>query len=118
MKIILKSVHHKPSASMLDFLENELKCLQKILQIDEARVTLARDHEASPAFRVAFHLVTPGPDVTAATSDHTLRAALLKSFGIMRGKIGHRRLKQSQRKTAPLITAGPRRTAAAGLGRR
>ncbi len=118
MKIILKSIHHKPSASMIEFLEKELESLQTVLQIDEAHVTFVRDLETSPAFRVAFHLVTPGPDVTTETSDHTLRAALLKAFGKMRAQIGHRRAKQSQRKRAKLLMAGPQRTRASALSHR
>lgn len=114
MKITLNSIHHKPSAPLMSFLRKELGSLEPDLRIDEARVRLVRDAEASPPFSVAFHLVTPGPDVTAESRDHTLRAALLKAFGVLRGKIGHRRAKQTRRTGNDHITAGPRRIAARG----
>jgi ribosome-associated translation inhibitor RaiA len=34
----------------------------------------------SPAYRVAIHIVTPGPDLEAEGQDHTIRAAIGKAF--------------------------------------
>ena len=112
MKIILKHLHHNPSPSLLELLEKELEALLPDLRIDEARVLFERLPDASPPFRVAFHLVTPGPDVMVETTDHTLRAALLKAFEAVRDKIGHRNLKRARRReTAPAIELSRRRPA-------
>jgi hypothetical protein len=112
MKIILKHLHHNPSPSLLELLEKELEALLSELRIDEARVLLERLPDASPPFRVAFHLVTPGPDVMVETTDHTLRAALLKAFEAVRDKIGHRNLKRTRRReAAPAIELSRRRPA-------
>ena len=53
--------------------------------------------------------MTPGPDVIVKSSDHTLRAAILKAFERIAGKIGHRRAKRVQRRVKDHITASPRR---------
>ena len=95
MKLTLTHRNHAPSASIIDALEKELKSLAPTLQIDEARVHLERSLSDSPPFSISFHLVTPGPDVMAEASDHTLRAAMLKAFDIIRGKIEHRHLKRA-----------------------
>lgn len=105
MKLILKRLHHEPSGSLLDLLNKELAGLAPSLHIDEAHVTLERRLEASPAFRVAMHLVTPGPDVDAEACDHTLRAALTKAFEVVRSKIGHRHLKRARRKLPTHVTS-------------
>lgn len=112
MKILLKHPHHTPSPSLLELLEKELEALLPELRIDEARVLFERLPDASPPFRVAFHLVTPGPDVVVEATDHTLRAALLKAIGAVREKIGHRNLKRSRRReVAPAIDLSRRRPA-------
>ena len=115
MKIILKHLHHNPSPSLLELLEKELEALSPDLRIDEARVLFERLADASPPFRVAMHLVTPGPDVMVETTDHTLRAALLKAFVAVRNKIGHRNLKRAHRReAAPAIELSRRRPAGGG----
>jgi hypothetical protein len=115
MKITLKHLHHNPSTSLLELLEKELEALSPGLRIDEARVVIERLPDASPPFRVAFHLVTPGPDVMVETTDHTLRAALLKAFDAVRDKIGHRNLKRARRReAAPAIELSRRRPAGGG----
>ena len=50
------------------------------MQIDEANVRLECRFEESPAFSVRVHLVTPGPDVVAESRDHTIRAAVTRSW--------------------------------------
>lgn len=108
MKITLKNLHHEPSPSLIELLEKELRALSTELQIDEARVIFERRLEGSPPFHVSFHLVTPGPDVEAETTDHTLRAALLKAFDALRSKIDHRHQKRARRKDDDLMTTGHR----------
>lgn len=112
MKLTLTHRNHAPSISIVEMIQNELKSLQPDLQIDEARVRLERSLTDSPPFSVAFHLVTPGPDVIVKSSDHTLRAAILKAFARIAGKIGHRRVKRSRRREkAPAIELTRRRPA-------
>jgi ribosome-associated translation inhibitor RaiA len=102
MKLTLSHRNHVPSKSIIEMIENELKSLQPDLQIDEARVRLERSLTDSPPFSVSFHLVAPGPDVIVKSSDHTLRAAILKAFRRISGKIGHRQVKRARRReTAP-----------------
>jgi ribosome-associated translation inhibitor RaiA len=114
MKLTLRHRNHAPSKSIVEMIENELKSLQPDLQIDEARVRLERSLTDSPPFSVAFHLVTPGPDVIVKSSDHTLRAAILKAFQRIADKIGHRREKRSRRREkAPAIDLTRRRPAGA-----
>jgi hypothetical protein len=112
MQILLKNLNHSPSDSLLELLEKELEALLPDLRIDEARVLFERLADVSPPFRVAIHLVTPGPDVMVETTDHTLRAALLKAFVAVRNKIGHRNLKRAHRREpAPAIELSRRRPA-------
>jgi ribosome-associated translation inhibitor RaiA len=53
--------------------------------------------DASPAYQVHVHLVTPDPDVFAATRDHTLRAAFTKTIAQLREQITSRASKRLQR---------------------
>jgi hypothetical protein len=93
-------------------IEKELKSLQPSLQIDEARVHMERSLTESPPFTASFHLVTPGPDVIVKSTDHTLRAAILKAFQRIADKIGHRHAKRSHRReVAPAIELTRRRPA-------
>ena len=98
MKLTLSHRNHAPSKSIVEMIQNELQALKPDLHIDEARVRLERSLTDSPPFSVSFHLVTPGPDVIVKSSDHTLRAALLKAFDRIAGKIGHRRAKRAGRR--------------------
>lgn len=60
--------------------------------LDQAHVLVAREPEASPPFRVAAHLVTPGPDIRAEGADHTFAAALQKAVAQLADRIKHRHL--------------------------
>ena len=112
MKLTLTHRNHAPSKSIVEMIEKELESLKPELQIDEARVHLERSLTDSPPFSCSFHLVTPGPDVIVQSSDHTLRAALLKAFGAIRDKIEHRKLKRARRREeAPAIELTRRRPA-------
>ena len=109
MKLTLTHRNHAPSKSIVEMIDKELKSLQPNLQIDEARVHLERSLTDSPPFNASFHLVTPGPDVIVRSNDHTLRAAILKAFQRIAGKIGHRHSKRIKRRAKTHITALPRR---------
>ncbi len=110
MKLTLRHRNHTPSKSIVEMIETELKALIPSLQIDEARVRLERSLTDSPAFSASFHLVTPGPDVIVSSSDHTLRAAILKAFERISNKLGHRKAKRlHRRETAPAINLTRRR---------
>jgi hypothetical protein len=112
MKLTLTHRNHAPSKSIVEMIEKELVSLKSELQIDEARVHLERSLTDSPPFTASFHLVTPGPDVIVSSTDHTLRAGLLKAFEAIREKIGHRKLKRARRREeAPAIELTRRRPA-------
>jgi ribosome-associated translation inhibitor RaiA len=86
------------SLNALDaWVENQIIALGQARRIDEANVRLTRLQNASPAYQVNVHLVTPGPDVFAESRDHTLRAAFTKAVAQLREKITSRTLKRLQR---------------------
>jgi ribosome-associated translation inhibitor RaiA len=103
MKLRIDHHHHRPSSSFISLVASEIETLRALLQIDEARVTVERRLEASPAFRVAAHLVTPGPDIRAEAIDHTLCAALYKLVGGLSDRIGHRHQKRVRRVRSKLL---------------
>lgn len=107
MKITVKHFNVRSTNALDSWVEEQILSLQPILQIDEADITLTHLHEASPAYQVHVHLVTPGPDVFAEASDHTLQAAFLKTMESLRDKITHRatRRQKRQRDHAPLLRA-------------
>jgi ribosome-associated translation inhibitor RaiA len=90
MKLVLQSRDHYPSAAFNDLVESEMASLSNRMRIDEARMLIEHLPEASPPFRVSAHLVTPGPDVMAKATDHTLRAAFAKVIRQLRDRIVHR----------------------------
>jgi ribosome-associated translation inhibitor RaiA len=112
MKLTFSHRNHTPSVSIIEMIKAELKSVLPDLQIDEARVHLERSLTDSPPFSVSFHLVTPGPDVIVSSTDHTLRAAVLKAFQGIAEKIKHRHAKQKHRhEAAPAIELTRRRPA-------
>ncbi len=94
MDVIMKlTLYHHNLRSMHEvdsLVEERILKLGDRLQIDEARVRLERQSELSPAYRVAIHLVTPGPDLRAEGCDHTLRAAIGKALADLEGRLQHR----------------------------
>jgi ribosome-associated translation inhibitor RaiA len=90
--------HNLQRANAVDSLLNErMLQLQPRLQIDEARVTLECVWEHSPAYRVAIHIVTPGPDLNAEGRDHTIHAAIGKALARLEHRLRHRELKPLRR---------------------
>ncbi|MEI6713164.1 MAG: HPF/RaiA family ribosome-associated protein [Verrucomicrobiota bacterium] len=105
MKFTLEQHLHESSPSFAALIQDNIKALNKVLQIDEARVRIERNTESSPPFRLAAHLVTPGPDVSAEAVDHTPRAALQKLVAQLISRIDHRNQKRDQRLHGPVKTA-------------
>jgi len=112
-----------PSTDAMDaWVEQQIFSLQPRLQIDEANVRLAHRREASPAYEVHVHLVTPGPDVYAEGNDHTLQAAFAKVMAKLTGQIDGRNRRRTQRVksnlSAPAAKARPGRAKAANSFKR
>jgi hypothetical protein len=97
MKIVLKHLNHRPSESITALISRHLADLAKRRRIDESRVLIEHCPHASPPFRVAAHLVTPGPDFFAESFDYTLRAALAKVVLGLGDDIGERHAKRVRR---------------------
>lgn len=110
MKLRLKTRHYSLSPSFAALVGAEFEVLATQRQIDEARVLVERRPEASPAFRVAVHLVTPGPDIAAEAVDHTLCAAFAKIVTLLELRIGRRKPKRGRSRGAVVRTASPGRS--------
>ncbi len=95
MKLTVQHHHLRSTHELDSLLEERILNLQPRLQIDEARVRLERRWETSPAYRVAIYIVTPGPDLRAEGSDHTIRAAMGKALANLDGQIRHRERKST-----------------------
>jgi ribosome-associated translation inhibitor RaiA len=80
MKLILKHSGIHPAKGLRTIVQEKILTLAPLRQIDRAMVRITREDEASPAFCVQAHLVTPGPDLFADARDHTLAAALGKAI--------------------------------------
>ncbi len=117
MKLTLTNLDHVASPSLISMLETELKSFEPDLQIDEAKVRVEQRAEESPPFHVAIHLVTPGPDIIVEATDHTLRAAMLKSFEAIRIKMEHRHLKRARHKDENRVTDSGLRAGSGGKRR-
>ena len=107
MKLTVTHRLHEPSQSFSTLVEEQIGSLREALQIDEARVVIERRLDASPAFRMTAHLVTPGPDIFAEAVDHTLRAALQKLIAQLVARIDHRHQKRVQSARTSFKTASP-----------
>ena len=111
MKLITQ--HHKVrSTDELDSLvEERILAFESRLQIDEARVRLECNWEESPSFRVAIHIVTPGPDLLAEGRDYTLHAAIGKAVAHLEDRLRERSRKPLRRLRSNLQVPGIRRLA-------
>jgi ribosome-associated translation inhibitor RaiA len=98
MKLNVQHHNLRSSHELDSLIEDRILDLQPRLQIDEANIRLECRFEASPAFSVRIHLVTPGPDVFAEGRDHTLRAAIHKALSDVDFTLGHRAAKRRQRR--------------------
>lgn len=97
MRLNVQHLNIRSLDKLDSWVEKHIFALGRERQIDEANVRLVRLENASPAYQVNVHLVTPGPDVFAESRDHTLRAALAKAVAQLRGQIMSRATKRLQR---------------------
>ncbi len=97
MRLNLQHLNLRSLDRLDSWVENQILALGQARQIDEANVRLVRHENASPAYQVNVHLVTPGPDVFAESRDHTLRAAFAKAMAQLRETITSRTQKRLQR---------------------
>ena len=109
MKFILTNNNHQPSRAFIELVEKSMEPLREVLHIDEAHVRLEHHSEASPAFRITAHLVTPGPDVFGEAADHTFRASLTKLIAELEARIDHRHRKRERRAKSHFKTPAPTR---------
>ena len=94
MNILLKYHGLNARAFWQGLVDAQLKRLAELVAIASARVTLERQHEVKPAFRVSALLEVPGPDFHAEASDYTLQAALLKAVKDLERQIRARKSRQ------------------------
>ena len=94
MRLNLQHLNLRSLDSLDSWVEKQILALGQARQIDEANIRLVRLENASPAYQVNVHLVTPGPDVFAESRDHTLRAAFAKVMKQLRDTITNRAAKR------------------------
>lgn len=97
MRLNVQHLNIRSLDALDSWVEKEIFALGEVRQIDEANIRLVRLEDASPAYQVNVHLVTPGPDVFAESRDHTLRAAFTKALAQLREQITSRTGKRLQR---------------------
>jgi len=97
MRINLQHLNLRSRDGLDHWVEEQVLALGEARRIDEANVRLECRSEASPPFVVHIHLVTPGPDLFAESSDHTLRAAFTKALTRLREGMASRAAKRRQR---------------------
>lgn len=97
MRLNVQHLNIRSLDALDSWVEQHIFALARARQIDEANVRLVRLENASPAYQVSVHLVTPGPDVFAESRDHTLRAAFAKAVAQLREQITSRATKRMQR---------------------
>jgi ribosome-associated translation inhibitor RaiA len=100
MRLNVQHISVRSTDALDSWVERQLLALGQMRQIDEANVRLEHVREASPAYRVRVHLVTPGPDVFVESRDHTVRAAFTKAIEELNNTlIGRARKRQQQART-------------------
>lgn len=104
MKINLQHISVRSTHALDSWIERQLFSLGSLRQIDEAHIRLARRPDASPAYEVAVHLVTPGPDFSAHGREHTVRAAITKVMAELRRRIAGRVIQRKLRLKGELVT--------------
>ncbi len=97
MKLTLHHQNIRSTHELDSLLEERILEMGNRLQIDEARVRLEWQAELSPAYRIAIHVVTPGPDLQAEGCDHTIQAAIGKALADLDGQLQHRERKPLRR---------------------
>jgi ribosome-associated translation inhibitor RaiA len=97
MRLNLQHLNLRSLDSLDSWVEKQILALGRVRQIDEANIRLIRFENASPAYQVDVHLVTPGPDVFAESRDHTVRAAFEKVMKQLHNTLASRGTKKVQR---------------------
>jgi ribosome-associated translation inhibitor RaiA len=97
MRLNVQHLNIRSVDALDSWVEKHIFALGRARQIDEANIRLVRLDNASPAYQVSVHLVTPGPDVFAESRDHTLRAAFAKAVRQLREQITTRTTKRLRR---------------------
>ena len=98
MKLTIRYRFLNARAIWQGLVERHLKGLEKLAAIASAHVTLERQPDARPPFRVHALLEVPGPDFHAEASDHTLQAAMLKVVRNLEHQIKIRRARHKDRR--------------------
>jgi len=80
-----------PRAIWRSLVEAHVRKLQHLASIISARITLERQRQLKPAFRVSAVLEVPGPDFHAEASGYTLQAAIGKVIENLRRQMQTRR---------------------------
>jgi ribosome-associated translation inhibitor RaiA len=78
--------------------EGQMTKLQGLAAILSARITLERQREVTPGFRVFATLEVPGPDFHAEARDYTVQAALLKVIDNLRRQMQSRKNRRLERR--------------------
>jgi ribosome-associated translation inhibitor RaiA len=112
MRLNLQHFSVRSTDALDSWIEQQLFALGRLRQIDEANVRLAHRREASPAYHVHVHLVTPGPDIYVEGFDHTVRAAFTKVMQELSNNILGRGKKRLQKVKSNLSTRGAKAPAA------
>ena len=97
MKLNVTHLNVPAITSVDSWVAKQIAALADSRRIDEAHLRVVRLPDASPAYQVQAHLVTPGPDVHAESRDHTLRAAFTKVISQLRSTITGRAAKRMKR---------------------
>jgi ribosome-associated translation inhibitor RaiA len=114
MNIVMRFRGLNDRASWRGLVEAQLNRLQSLAAIASAQVTLERQNEVKPAFRVLTLLEVPGPDFHAEATDHTVQAALLKVVKNLEQQMRVRKNRRAERfKSNPRLGLPPARTSAA-----
>ena len=106
-------------ATWQTLVEAQLKPLETLAAIASAHVTLERQRDVRPAFRVQALLEVPGPDFHAEAADHTLQAALHKVVQDLDHQIRGRLARRVERRRSNLqLGISPNRSTMAVAGHR
>jgi ribosome-associated translation inhibitor RaiA len=117
MRLNVQHLNIRAPGELLPWVEKQILALGETRQIDEANIRLVRHEDASPAYQVNVHLVTPGPDVFVEARDHTVRGAFTKVMTELREQIALRASKRSERRRSNLCEP-PHRAQSAKSARR
>lgn len=119
MKTTLRFRGLNAHPSWQTIVQDELQRIEGLAAIASAQVTLERQREVKPAFRVQAQLEVPGPDFHAEAADHTLPAALRKVVNDLEHQIRSRLARRVERRRSNLqLGISPNRPALAAAGHR